>query len=113
MLINVVESAYLAMENREAQPIAGVIDGQTVKTTESGGVCGYDARKKIKGCKRHIVVDTIGLLFGLVVHAADIHGRDGAPGVLKSDPLCRSLAPACFRRRRLCGAETGRCTRQD
>ncbi len=67
------------LEGREAQPTAGVIDSQTVKTTESGGIRGYDAGKKINGRKRHAVVDTIGLLFGLVVHAADIQDRDGAP----------------------------------
>ena len=45
---------------------------------------GYDAGKKINGRKRHAVVDTIGLLFGLVVHAADVQDRDGAPAVLAS-----------------------------
>lgn len=72
------------LEGREAQPTAGVIDSQTVKTTESGGIRGYDAGKKINGRKRHAVVDTIGLMFGLVVHAADIQDRDGAPAVLAS-----------------------------
>ena len=65
---------------RGAEPTAGIIDSQSVKTPESGGPRGYDAGKKINGKKRHILVDTIGLLLHAVVHPADIQDRDG--GVL-------------------------------
>lgn len=66
-------------DDREASPSAGVIDSQIVKTTESGGPCGYDAGKKVKGRKRHILTDTDGNLVIVAVHAADIQDRDGAP----------------------------------
>jgi transposase len=72
------------MEGREASPTAGVINSQSVKTTESGGPCGYDVGKRIKGRKRHAVTDTLDYLIDLIIHMADKQDRDGAPIVLKS-----------------------------
>ena len=72
-----------------------MIDSQSVKTPvgqnpirpkppQAGGVTGYDAGKKVKGRKRHILTDTCGFVIFILDHAADIQDRDGAPDVLKA-----------------------------
>jgi putative transposase len=67
---------------KQPDPSLGILDSQTVKATEAGGERGYDGGKKMNGRKRHILVDTLGLLLVLVVHAANIQDYEGARQVL-------------------------------
>jgi putative transposase len=70
-------------DGRKKSPSLAIIDSQSVKTTEQGGLRGKDAFKKVNGRKRHLVVDTLGLVVAAVVHSAGIQDRDGAKQVLK------------------------------
>ena len=71
-----------APERKKKAPTAAILDSQSVKVANHGGVRGYDAGKKIMGGKRHILVDTLGLILAVVVHPANMQDRDGARLVL-------------------------------
>lgn len=73
---------------RDEEPSAGIIDSQTVKMANQGGIVGYDGGKQVKERKRHIIVDVLGLLFGLKVHKAGIQDRDGAKLVFNRIKNC-------------------------
>ncbi len=76
------------MEGKDPEPSAAIMDSQSVKTTESSGSRGYDAGKKVNGIKRHILVDTLGLILKVVVHTAEIQDRDGARLLLEKIKKC-------------------------
>src|SRR6266404_6808587 len=71
-----------AQKWKKKAPTAAILDSQSVKVSNHGGVRGYDAGKKVMGRKRHLLVDTLGLILAVVVHPADIQDRDGARLVL-------------------------------
>lgn len=93
------------LKGREESPTAAIIDSQSVKTgAEARDAVGYDAGRRVKGRKRHLVTDTLGLVLRIEVHSAGVQDRDGAALVLdritRRHPFPRQL----LRRRRLPGA---------
>ncbi len=82
-LNDALRTCVRATEDKRSRPTAAILDSQSVKSDPHGGNVGYDAAKQIKGRKRHILVDTLGLLLGVFVTPANVTERAGAQGLLR------------------------------
>jgi putative transposase len=83
LILRVLYGAERKRVGKDPQPTAAIMDSQSVKTVEeSAHPSGYDAHKNLKGRKRHLLVDTLGLLLSVYVTSADVQDRVGAQGLL-------------------------------
>jgi putative transposase len=83
LILRVLHGAERKRVGKDPQPTAAIMDSQSVKTVEeSAHPSGYDAHKNVKGRKRHLLVDTLGLLLSVYVTSADVQDRVGAQGLL-------------------------------
>ena len=90
-LYDELRALWRTREHRAPEPTAAVLDSQSVKTSPQGGEKGFDAGKKVKGRKRHLVTDTLGLLLAVLITAASVQDRDAADSAVA---LAKTKAPS-------------------
>ncbi len=86
---DILRDGVRVQAGKRTEPTAAILDSQTVRSADQAGERGYDAAKKTKGIKRHILVDTLGLLLGVCVTPADVPERQGATSFLS--PLVKAF----------------------
>ena len=86
---------WRSREERAPEPSAAVLDAQSTRSSPQGGPSGYDAGKKVKGRKRNLVVDTLGLLLMVSVVPANVQDRDGADHVVRGRQVSESGEAVC------------------
>ncbi len=92
-------------EGRRLEPTAAIIDSQSVKGSAQGGGYGYDAGKKVKGRKRHVLVDVLGLILTVTITPASVQDRDGAVPVVETPSEIRRAPPRVVRQASLAKEE--------
>lgn len=99
---------WRAREERDAMPSAAVLDAQSTRSSPQGGPVGYDAGKKVKGRKRNLIVDTLGLLLAVSVCAANLQDRDAGTDAVASAVEKVPHRATVVRRQCLCRTMGGR-----
>lgn len=84
VLNDLLRTEVRAQEGKRSRPTAAILDSQSVKSDPHGGPVGYDAAKRIKGRKRHLLVDTLGLVMGALVTPASVPEREGGQSLLEA-----------------------------